>query len=317
MSTSQALKPNSTTFGLGVLLECPCCGSAMSNVCGLCGFRMELREGIWNALPHERESHFARFVSDYERIRKAEGRCSRDSDFYLALPYRDRTGNNTGQWKIRARSYEFMLRRILKPALADSDGRVLDIGAGNCWLSFRLAQEGYRPFAVDLLTNAEDGLGAAEHYRGALPGLFPRFRAEMNHLPFRDHQFDAAIFNASFHYAEDYEETLRETLRCVLPGGVIILCDSPWYSSERGGERMLTERRAAFLAKYGTASDALPSREYLTSQRLSALEESLSLQWAVYSPYYGLRWAMRPLVAWLRGRREPSRFCIYVIRKNS
>ncbi len=104
---------------------------------------------------------------------------------------------------------------MLEKILYGEGGRILDLGAGNCWMSFRLALSGYRPVAVDLLTNDHDGLGAATHYRKHLNILFPRFQAEMEYLPFQGEQFDAIIFNASFHYSEDYEATLREALRCV------------------------------------------------------------------------------------------------------
>src|SRR3546814_11906422 len=83
---------------------------------------------------------------------------------------------------------------------------VLDLGAGNCWMSYRLSLAGYRPCAVDLLTNDSDGMGAARHYRAHLPALFPRFQASFGQLPFADDQFDAAVFNASFPYSERSEE---------------------------------------------------------------------------------------------------------------
>jgi len=75
---------------------------------------------------------------------------------------------------------------------------------------------------------------------------------------------------------------------------------------------MVAERQSAFLSRFGTASDAIGSREFLTDQRLNALEDQLGVRWQVHSPYYGLRWAARPLIAKLRGRREPSKFRIYV-----
>jgi SAM-dependent methyltransferase len=194
---------------------------------------------------------------------------------------------------------------------------ILDIGAGNCWMSFRLALMGYRPIAVDLLTNEDDGLRAAMHYRDALPEFFPRFQAEVTRLPFQSEQFDVVIFNASFHYSEDYEASLREALRCLRSGGLVVISDTPWYSREESGRKMVAERHAAFLEKYGSASDSIRSLEFLTDERLRALEEQLSIQWSVLSPRYGLKWTMRPLMARLRGRREPSRFRIYTARKDA
>jgi SAM-dependent methyltransferase len=278
---------------------------------------MRINRGIVHALPPERALRYKRFMEDYEHIRAAEGRGSESSDFYLELPYKDVSGRNGKQWRIRARSYDYLVKHVLRPNLQNGGERILDLGAGNCWMSFRLALEGYRPTAVDLLSNDQDGLGAAAHYQRRLPKLFPRFQAELTHLPFQNEQFDAVIFNASFHYAEDYEAALGEGLRCVRSGGMVILCDTPWYSREESGKQMVSERRAAFLHRYGTASDSIRSLEYLTDERLRALEERLSIRWTILSPRYGFRWTVRPLVAKLRNRREPSRFRIYVTRRNA
>jgi SAM-dependent methyltransferase len=284
--------------------------------CSVCAFEMDINDGIMHALPAERSQHFDRFAQDYQYIRAAEGRSSNSDDFYFSLPYRDITGRNSKQWQIRARSYDHLVDHVLHRNVA-RDGLILDVGAGNCWMSYRLALAGYRPVAVDLVTNGFDGLGAARHYQARLPNLFPRFHADMEHLPFQDAQFDAAIFNASFHYSEDYAATMRSVLRCVRKGGLVIISDTPWYSLEASGRQMLQERRAAFLKTYGTSSDALESQEFLTDERLRELEKELAIRLSVHTPHYGFKWAMRPLKAKLLRRREPSRFRLYVTRKNA
>jgi SAM-dependent methyltransferase len=303
---------------LDVRLQCPRCRADIGGLdCTLCGFQMPIRRGIVHAMSQERVAHYARFMEDYERIRAAEGRGSENDDFYLSLPYKDISGRNSEQWHIRARSYDYLIHHVLKRNPQNGHSRILDLGAGNCWMSFRLALAGYCPFAVDLLVNDSDGLGAAAHYHKRLPELFPRFQAEIERLPFQDEQFDAVIFNASFHYSEDYAATLREAFRCVRKGGMVILSDTPWYSHEESGRQMVSERRAVFSEHYGTASDSIRSLEYLTNERLRILEEQLSIRWTIHSPRYGFKWAMRPLVAKLRNRREPSRFRIYVTRRNA
>ena len=118
-------------------------------------------------------------------------------------------------------------------------------------------------------------------------------------------------------YSENYETTLRDALRCVRKDGLVIICDTPWYSREGSGAQMSRERRAAFLKSYGTSSDSIESLEFLTDNRLQQLEDRLSLHWNVHTPQYGFKWAMRPLKAKLLRRREPSRFRIYVTWKNS
>jgi len=309
-----------------VWIQCPQCSAPLGAIqygalvhgairmcCSSCSFCLSQEAGIWNALPVARARYFRQFVREYEHIRSREGRGSDAADFYLALPYKDLTGRNPSQWKIRARSFTYFQRRILPELALRTKGNLLclDLGAGNAWLSYRLAQLGHAPVAVDLLTNSADGLGAAPNYRAATPRLFPRFQAELDCLPFRDAQFDCAIFSASFHYSENYEATLGEAIRCLKPGGTVLIIDSPWYSNEENGRRMVSERRTHFQAHFGTHSDSLRSCEYLTDQRLTELEKSFGLRWKRHKPWYGLRWALRPWVAKLMRRREPSVFQIY------
>lgn len=317
MPTRQTSLASDTVVLSGVRLRCPRCKADIDGLaCSHCGFRMRICDGIVHALPEDRAAHYKRFLEDYALIRAAEGRGSESERFYLGLPYEDISGSNSRQWQIRARSFDYLVAQALEPLL-ESGGRILDVGAGNCWMSFRLALTGCEPVAVDVTIDERDGLGAAEHYRRVLPKLFARFRAEMERLPFQDGQFDAVVFNASFHYSEDYEATLREALRCAKRGGLVIIADTPWYSREESGRKMIAERRATFLRLYGTTSNAIEHLEYLTDQRLESLAEALAIRWETCSPRYGFRWAMRPLVANLRRRREPSRFRIYTARKES
>jgi SAM-dependent methyltransferase len=298
-----------------IRLQCPSCRTdIVDSKCPCCGFSVKARRGIVEALAPESQRRLSGFVQGYERIREAEGRGSECADFYLGLPYGGGASSDPAQWRIRARSHRFVLRRLLPRHIRD-DGMILDLGAGNCWMSYRLALAGYRPCAVDLVSNDSDGLGAARHYAARLPALFPRFQASFGQLPFADGQFDAAVFNASFHYSDDGEAALRESLRCLKPGGIVIISDTPWYPRGEDGRRMLAERRAEFLQQYGTAGDPLAMLGFLTDAWLRETERALSIEWEVHRPWYGVAWALRPASARLRGRRTPSRFRLYVARK--
>src|SRR5580692_10284715 len=90
-----------------VRMQCPRCRTDLIGLsCTQCGLRMRTDGGIVHALLPERAAYFARFMEDYERIRAAEGRGSESREFYLGLPYKDSSGQNSGQWHIRARSYQ-------------------------------------------------------------------------------------------------------------------------------------------------------------------------------------------------------------------
>jgi SAM-dependent methyltransferase len=284
--------------------------------CQRCKMTTQYKNGIWRALSPDRVDHFRKFIAEYELIRAAEGRGSAQPGYYLSLPFKDISGRNSDQWAIRARTFRTMQRSIVAP-LARRTGcalRILDLGAGNGWLSYRLALQGHLPIAVDLLTNDRDGLGAAVHYNSQIHPLFPRVQAELDRLPFVSSVFDLVIFNASFHYSVNYERTLAEAVRCTCPGGSVVIADTPWYAEEESGRRMVEEKRKRFFATYGFASDSVASLEYLTPARLQRLGHAFNLGWRYISPFYGIRWALRPLRAKLAGNRPPSQFRIYEAR---
>ncbi|HEV2246065.1 MAG TPA: class I SAM-dependent methyltransferase [Terriglobia bacterium] len=309
--------------GTSLRLRCPVCGHSdpslvltrgvlQEHSCSYCGFTFVQEGGIWKALTPAREERFQQFMIEYETVRLREGRGSAGAQFYLELPYRDVTGRNAWQWKIRSRSFQFFYQRIL-PWLeyrykAGLDA--LDIGAGNCWLSYRLALRGHRPTAVDLLTNTLDGLGAANHYLDLVPKPFDLFQAEMDRLPFDGAQFDLAVFNASFHYSENYARTLQETLRCLRRPGHLLIIDSPFYRNEESGQKMLEEKHLKFQSEYGFPSDSVRSREYLTPDTLGELARVHGIEWKQFEPWYGAAWALRPLKARLLRRREPAKFYV-------
>ncbi len=303
-------------------LVCPACQqreTALQVVgdswqCRACGFRLENRGGILRALPPDRERHYARFIEEYSTIRRAEGRGSEDQAYYLALPCEDLTGKLAGQWAIRSKSYAYFERHILAGVERRSAAglRVADLGAGTGWLSYRLALRGHRPVAVDILTDPLDGLGAARHYFTALEREFPLFQAEFDNLPFAVGQFDLVIFNSSLHYSTDYQSTLAEALRCLCPGGRVVIMDSPIYTHPAHGERMREERHRQFEAEYGFASDSISSIEYLDEAMPPLWSRELGIRWEIHRPWYGWAWALRPWKARLAGRRPPSRFRILV-----
>jgi len=325
-ATISSVHAASATVPPSLELQCPVCRQKLLRSvslpepgCVACGYVIYERNGIWHALPPYREASFRRFVQDYEAVRAKEGRGSSSADYYLALPFKDLSGRNAWQWEIRARTFHFLERRLL-PEIESDPGRacdVLDVGAGNGWLSYRLALRGHRPVAVDLLDNDTDGLGATRHYFRRLTRPFPRFKAEMDSLPFAAAQFDVVIFNASFHYSVDYQRTLKEALRCLRRGGHLIIADSPFYWRDESGQRMLEEKRASFEREFGFRSDSVQSREYLTPENLRDLASKLALKWNVYKPWHGIGWALRPIKARLMRRREPSKFYLLHARKES
>jgi len=251
----------------------------------------------------------AQFVREYRTVRRAEGWGSADPAYYAALPYRDLTGRYPEIWRIRARSYDTFVSRALRPLEV---GRldILDLGAGNAWLSHRLALRRHDVVAIDVLDDPLDGLRAVRHYtdhRCVRPVL-----AEFDHLPFSDNQADLAIFNASLHYSTRYERSLGEALRVLRRSGTLVILDSPMYSDPTSGQRMVQEREKRFLATYGFASNALECEHFLTWERLDVLSASLGIAWELHAPGLDPRTALTRRLNGLRARREPATFPVIV-----
>ncbi len=250
----------------------------------------------------------AQFVREYRTVRRAEGWGSAEAAYYRALPYRDLTGRFTEIWRIRARSYDTFVQHVLQP-LEQHALKIVDIGAGNGWLAYRLAQRGHWVLAVDVFDDPLDGLRATRHYAHNVRPVL----ADFDHLPLSaDAAADLAIFNASLHYSTDYCRTLREALRVLVPRGTLVILDSPMYSKRASGQRMVQEREARFRATYGFASNALPSEHFLTQTRLKQVGDEVGIRWRSYQPPLDARTSLSRTINGVRARREPAKFPVIV-----
>jgi SAM-dependent methyltransferase len=265
------------------------------------------QDGIWRFLLPEREMALAPFMRDYETVRRGEGRGATDAAYYRALPFRDLSGRFENDWRIRAASFRALESHLMQRGVA------LDVGAGCGWLAYRLAQRGLAVAAIDLQTNSEDGLGAYVHYDAEIVPV----QAEFDRLPFAAGLVDLLVFNAALHYSTDYLVTLREALRVLRPGGLLVVIDSPLYRHASSGQAMVREREAAFSQRFGFPSNALASEHYLTPARLRDLAAALGVDWRFNYPRHGLRFAMRRWKRALLGRRESARFPLIMARKEA
>ncbi len=297
---------------------CPRCLGDLESVesgvlrCSRDEMEYECRDGIWRFILPERMSHFEPFVKDYESIRRQEGRGAESPEYYRALPYRDLSGKRSADWRIRAASSRVLLKQVVAPMEARLKRalQILELGAGNGWLSNRLSQRGHQVAALDLAVNDFDGLGCYRFYESR----FTLLQAEFDRIPFRLESVDMVIYNASFHYSEDYHQTLAQGLRVMRQDGFVVILDTPVYHQSRSGAQMVQERQSAFLQAYGLRSDALHSENYLTYEQLGLVGKRLQMQWKILTPFYGFRWVFRPFLARILGRREPAKFHVIVGR---
>lgn len=256
------------------------------------------------------DAALAQFAADYAGHRAAEGR-GYSGDALLSLPYLDR-GPFAAQWTVRACSFEALMAQVVRPlAAARGALTLLDLGAGNGWLSYRVALEGHHAIALDIRDDAVDGLGAAMPFVVRAPCGIDRVIASFDAIPLEDGSADLAVFNAALHYATDLAATVAEAVRVTRPGGRIVIVDSPFYVRERDGLAMVAEKRVRFGDRAETLL-ALPFIEFLTRERLA---DASALAWRRIRVRYPLAYELRPIRAALTGRRRPSRFDLWVAER--
>ncbi len=262
----------------------------------------EQKDGIWGLLAPDRSAALQRFADQYAAIRQAEGWGADDPAYFRALPFEDLSGRRIGLWRQRARQYRRMIDWVIKPIERQVNRplRIFDVGAGNGWLAYRLAQRGHHVAAIDLLTNARDGLGAHHYYAEA----FTPVQAEFDRLPFEAAQAEVIVYNGAFHYSTDYAVTLQEALRVLTPQGQVIVLDSPCYFDARSGQALVRERALDFARQYGVAAAATAHENFLTPQRLHELGAELGVRWQVYQRGWGWPARLRAWRARVTGRRE-------------
>jgi SAM-dependent methyltransferase len=294
-------------------LACPRCKAPLEAqtdcaTCTQCAAAYPKADGIWRCLAPERSDAFERFEHEYHTIRRAEGWGAASPDYYRALPWHDLSGRFPALWRMRARSFSALRDRILPRLAARGALRVLDLGAGNGWLAYRLTQLGHQVVAIDVQLDPLDGLGAHAYY----DATFTSVQAEFDRLPFADQQVDLAVFNGSLHYTPDYEVSLREGLRVLRPDGLLAIVDTPVYSTAESGRRMIDERYARFRETYGFSSDTLAAEQFMTQPRLSDLGRTFGVRWELIAPFHGILWTLRPWLARVRGHREPAQFPLMI-----
>ena len=182
-----------------------------------------------------------RFRTAYGEHRASEGRGIEKVSELLMLPYLA-TGPFAKQWGVRARTFDRFVRTILKERAKEVASRpvtILDLGAGSGWLCYRVVRAGHRAIAMDIRTDAIDGLAAGKAYHSHLPRRFSRVAASFDGIPLAAASVDIAVFNASLHYTLNLVAVIREACRVVTSGGRIAIecatrCGMSCARSSRG-----------------------------------------------------------------------------------
>lgn len=268
---------------------------------------LAIEHGIHRLLPPVRLAAIAPFVDQYRLVRELEGYRRSTPEFYRSLPDVPHDDPQHDEWRVRRESFA----HVLTHAAAPSPGaRILDLGAGNGWLSHRFAALGHRCVAVDWLDDDVDGLGACRHYKAS----FAAVQADFNALPFEPGQFDLAVLGGSLHYSPAPAASLAEARRMLRPGGALVVMDSPMFARHEDGEAMVASARERFRCAYGISDPVRPGVGYLTFAGLERAFASLGLRWRFFRSHGPLHWRVRRPIARLRLKRAPAAFGVWIAR---
>ena len=297
---------------------CPACGGASTADsrglwCDVEARRIEShRRGVLPLLSEKRRLELDNFLKTYRTVRKAEG-WGGSRDYYTELPHRDRSRLHRHIWKLRSRSFA-IAERIVKEWSHGRPLKLLELGAGNGWFSYRMAQAGHLVLATDISIDEEDGLGALDRYQEAALNTLSRAQADMEQLPLASEQFDLVVANGSLHYAEALDRVLQQAHRLLQPGGLFLILDSPTYSAEQAGQDMLTKQRQEYRQRFGVDIEQRHIGYFVWS---SFIERLRSVGFEVRSelPFEGIRRMACRLYCRLRSLNPPARFPVFIAER--
>jgi SAM-dependent methyltransferase len=292
-------------------LACSACATALplGGVpvrCTTCGALVVERDGILRCATPSRLVRAMAFLTHDREMRRADRQVMTFAEAYQALPSVSPPAFNVDERRIRQQSLDTLLRAF---STVRCSARVLDLGAGNCWLSQRLTVLGHAVVAVDLNDDRENGLGAG----AAAVVEFPRMQAGFEKLPFEAGQFDVVVFNASLHYAVNPRAVLTEGRRMLASGGALVVMDSPMFAQECDGQRMV-EQLAGRPSQVGLASPVGCGRGFLTFEELRLATVDFDMEATFTSSPGPWRWRLRRAWSGLRRSGPPAMYGVWVAR---
>jgi SAM-dependent methyltransferase/uncharacterized protein YbaR (Trm112 family) len=188
-------------------------------LCGSCGARFEVAEGIVDLLPDPPE--FVRRESEglqrFAQVMRADGW---DRERILALPDVDLPywhGQATAMRELRAR---------MSPR---AGARLLDVGSNTCWASNIFARDGLEVIALDISAAELQGLRTAEHFLASDQVYFERLLSVMFDPALADESVDYVFCCEVLHHNAPAElsATFREMHRILRAGGTLMVVNEP------------------------------------------------------------------------------------------
>lgn len=224
-----------------------------------------------------RREAIARLEEAVSGWRESQGRATLPAEALPALPDGpDVAGDH--EWRLRRHDLD-LVRSLLRgrPPI-----RVLDFGAWNGWLSYRLAADGHEVTAADPFAGPS-ALGAP------WPGVvgWRRVQAELGDLERLRERFDVVVANRCLQFTPDPVAAVDILRNLLEPGGMLIATGLMIHRAPETPAARIAAEREGFRAWSGLELFLAPTRGFLDRSDLARLETA-GLQ---TFPYRALRLA--------------------------
>lgn len=142
----------------------------------------------------------------------------------------DKRMDSIAKWISKQKDGRLTYLPLLKKRGLAPYGKVLELGAGSCWLSSEISKYSSvkRVYALEfseyILTEIAPKI--MEHYKANTSKII-RVLGDFNRLEFNDKSFDYVIFDAAMHHATDIHHLLSEVKRILKDNGLVIAIREP------------------------------------------------------------------------------------------
>lgn len=182
------------------------------------------------------------FEQLYNEVRQKENRIL-SIEQIKKLPETPPSFVHHAEWNLRKASTAGLLKRLDRW----SQPAILDLGCGNGWLMYKMAQKAGYVAGIDInlleLEQAEEVLAAFDN-----TALFYGDIFEIN----LEKQFDVILLNGSVQYFPQLQKLIDHLHKYLLPEGEIHIVDSPFYADKNAAQKA-RDRSSAYYAGQGVA----------------------------------------------------------------
>jgi SAM-dependent methyltransferase len=238
--------------------------------CRACAHEARVEGGIVD-LMHEAPEFVVREADGLARFSAMMRSYGWDRDRVLSLPY-----VQDGYWYAQATA----MHQTLHQNPFQPGDLVLDVGSNTCWASAMFVERNLRVVALDILTDAMQGLGTADLWMDAKNIHFERLRSVMFAPALASGAFDWVWCCEVLHHnhRENLERTLAELYRVLKPGGKLLVVNETLRSLRHPDFRPRSGA-VANVEEWEGHEHSYLRRTYLRAAKRSGFEVAVKGPW--------------------------------------